>query len=96
MTQKSFSPEEVSTRLGVSMPTVHRKMKSGELPSGKVGARRIITMIDLEKFIGRERAWSVFGPDNEPYDVLKDMRDRDPSVGEMTINSLIETAPGGS
>ncbi len=56
MPKKGFSPAEVAHLLGVSRTTIYREINKGHLDSIKVATRRIITQLDLEKYLGKERA----------------------------------------
>lgn len=45
---------EAARRLGLSTRTIANLIKRGDLPSRKVGRRRLIAMRDLELFLGRD------------------------------------------
>lgn len=38
-------------RLNLSMPTVYKLLKSGELKCVKIGGRKLVTETELERFI---------------------------------------------
>lgn len=57
--QRAFSPEEVSTMLGVSCAVVLSLLKEGKLGSKKIGSTRRIFLSDLEDYLGQERARSL-------------------------------------
>ena len=62
LTKKCFTIKEVATALGVSTVTMYRYIKKGEIGCAKVGkARIIITLYDLIKYLGKERAMCIFG-----------------------------------
>lgn len=46
---------EVTTLLHVSAWTLSRLVNSGEMPTVRIGRRRLITRADYETFIGRRR-----------------------------------------
>lgn len=41
---------------GLSRPTMWRLVKSGDLPSLKIGRRRLVAVRDLDAYIDRQRA----------------------------------------
>ena len=46
-----FSPEEAAEYLGVSAYTVRERLKSGEIPGRKHGARWLIRVVDLAHYV---------------------------------------------
>ncbi|MDQ1326935.1 MAG: DNA-binding protein [Candidatus Poribacteria bacterium] len=56
MSKKGFSPAEIAEMLGVSLATIYREIDRGKFQCVKVGARRVITVWDLEAYLGKERA----------------------------------------
>jgi len=56
ISKKGFSPAEIAEMLGVSLTTIYREIDRGKLQCVKVGARRVITVWDLEAYLGKERA----------------------------------------
>lgn len=50
----AYDVTEVMRRLGVTRPTLYRFLRSGELRSFRLGARRLVSAVALEDFI-RER-----------------------------------------
>ncbi|MDQ1318190.1 MAG: DNA-binding protein [Candidatus Poribacteria bacterium] len=56
MSKKGFSPAEIAEMLGVSLATIYREIDRGKLQCVKVGVRRVITVWDLEAYLGKERA----------------------------------------
>lgn len=47
----TFGVDEVADMLGVSSRTVQTHVSTGDLPSRKIGGRRLVTLSDLEAFI---------------------------------------------
>ena len=45
-----MTPEEVASSLGVSRPTISRRIKAGELKAIKVGNRNRIPIAEFERF----------------------------------------------
>lgn len=45
-----LTPEEVAKQLGVSRPTISRRIKAGELKAVKVGNRNRIPVVEFERF----------------------------------------------
>lgn len=45
------SPSEIADMYGISRPTLYLYMRTGALPSAKVGARRIIYISDMDAFL---------------------------------------------
>lgn len=43
--------EQIMARLNVSMPTVYKLLKSGELKCVKIGGRKLVTESEIERFI---------------------------------------------
>jgi len=62
--RKAFSPQELADLLGVSRATIYREMRRGNLQSVKVGNRRVITLADLENWLGKERARALITRDS--------------------------------
>jgi excisionase family DNA binding protein len=50
--QRLYSLHQVETALGVSRSTLYRLMERGELRSVKIGDRRLIPIIELERLCG--------------------------------------------
>lgn len=48
----AVSPREAARRLGVSVPTFYTLLNNGTIPSVKVGARRLISVKALHRFMG--------------------------------------------
>ncbi|MFT4229491.1 MAG: helix-turn-helix domain-containing protein [Microbacterium sp.] len=46
----SLTPEEVAKQLGVSRPTISRRIKAGDLKAIKVGNRNRIPVAEFERF----------------------------------------------
>ena len=53
--EKLMSMQEVADRLGVSFWTVYRISRSGQLPSVRIGRRRLFAAEDLERLIRETR-----------------------------------------
>ena len=49
--RRAFSVKESSKKAGVSMPTLNRRLWSGEIPSFTIGRRRLIWSEDLDAYI---------------------------------------------
>ncbi|MFZ2238046.1 MAG: helix-turn-helix domain-containing protein [Gordonia amarae] len=45
-----LTPEQVAEQLGVSRPTISRRIKAGELKAVKVGNRNRIPVVEFERF----------------------------------------------
>ncbi|MFT4163915.1 MAG: helix-turn-helix domain-containing protein [Microlunatus sp.] len=45
-----LTPEQVAKQLGVSRPTISRRIKAGELKAVKVGNRNRIPIVEFERF----------------------------------------------
>jgi hypothetical protein len=45
------SPREIATMFGIGKDLVYAAMRSGDLPSSKVGTRRIILIEDMRAFL---------------------------------------------
>jgi excisionase family DNA binding protein len=56
---KGLSAEVLAGRLGVSVSTVKRWLKSGELGSVKIGGRRIVLEVHLRAKFGEEAARDI-------------------------------------
>ena len=54
--------QEAARRLGLSARTVATLVSRRELPSKKVGRRRIIPVVELEAFVGIDRKSDRSGP----------------------------------
>jgi len=61
ITKQTFSVQEVAATLSKEPSTIRSWIIKGHLPAAKLGATTIISMSDLEKALGRERAHSLFG-----------------------------------
>ncbi len=59
MDSGAMSPAEVAQALGVSLPTVHRILASGELRSFKVLRARRITRAAVDEYIALHEAQVV-------------------------------------
>ncbi len=46
----TFTPEQVAKKLGLSRPTISRRIKAGELKAVKVGNRNRIPVAEFERF----------------------------------------------
>ena len=53
--ERLLSVQEVADRLGVSFWTVYRMSRSGQLPSVRIGRRRLFASEDLEQLIRETR-----------------------------------------
>ena len=53
--KKRFCPEDVAKLTGVGLVTIYREMQRGNLSHFRVGKRYIITLPDLEEYIGKDR-----------------------------------------
>jgi excisionase family DNA binding protein len=82
-TEEFLSPDVVGERLGVSVYTVRRWVKTGQLRAFKPGKEYRIREADLEHFL---RAREVKGPDPAAWGAQEDRAD--PSVERIP-------APGG-
>ena len=49
------SPGEIAAMYGISRDRLYAYMRSGALPSAKVGARRIIRIADMDAFLDERR-----------------------------------------
>jgi excisionase family DNA binding protein len=49
------SPAEIALMYGISRDLLYQYMRSGQLPSAKVGGRRIIRIADMEAFLDARR-----------------------------------------
>jgi excisionase family DNA binding protein len=56
-----LSPQEVATVTGLSVTTVRRHIRTGELASSKPGRRRLIARADLDDLMNRRRSGSGGG-----------------------------------
>lgn len=50
------SPAEIAEMYGISRDLLYQYMRSGQLPSAKVGTRRIIRIADMEAFLDARRS----------------------------------------
>jgi excisionase family DNA binding protein len=46
-----LSPEEVAAYLGVSVYTIRERLKQGEIPGRKHGARWLVRVVDLVQYV---------------------------------------------
>lgn len=49
--RKAITVSEAADRLGLGIQTIYRKTYSGEIPSFKVGSRRLIPVEQLDRWI---------------------------------------------
>lgn len=49
------SPREIAAMFGIGKDLIYAALRSGELPSSKVGTRRIIKVADMEAFLDARR-----------------------------------------
>lgn len=49
------SPRELATMFGIGKDLIYAAIRSGELPSSKVGTRRVIMVKDMEAFLDARR-----------------------------------------
>lgn len=52
------SPAEIVDMYGISKALLYQKLRTGEIPSSKVGTRRIIRIADMEAYLDERRAAS--------------------------------------
>ena len=57
MDKLALSVSEASNVLGVGRDVVYALLNSGELPSFKVGARRLIPVSGLRRYVERQTTW---------------------------------------
>lgn len=62
---RSYSIEEIAQKTGQHKETILRHIRSGKLPAAKPGRSYIITLVDLEKYLGQERARHLFAEDED-------------------------------
>ncbi len=55
MQRLTYSVEEVAEVLGIGMTTAKELIRVGDLPSIKIGRRRLIAHVDLEVFVNELR-----------------------------------------
>lgn len=58
--KQGFTPDEVAERLGVCRDTIYREIQRAKLGAVKVGRYHRVTLPDLEAYLGRDRARSLF------------------------------------
>lgn len=51
-----MSPEEVAGYLGISAFTVRQRLKAGDIPGRKHGARWLVRVVDLEAYVAPNNA----------------------------------------
>ena len=51
-----FSPEEITSRIGIGRTLAYRLLNSKEIPSYKVGRRRIVSRKDVEAWLERQKS----------------------------------------
>ena len=54
--QQTYNSVETALLLGVSMATINRLLADGTLPHAKIRGRLIITLDDIARLVGRDRA----------------------------------------
>lgn len=52
-TKEFFSVEEIIAKLGIGRTTAYRLIQTGELPSIRIGARRLISAKEFDAFVAR-------------------------------------------
>jgi excisionase family DNA binding protein len=55
LTPKHYSPQEVATLLGMSVRTILRRIKAGELPASRIGRLLRISDPSLRVFLAERR-----------------------------------------
>ena len=55
LTSKHYSPQEVAKLLGVSVRTILRQIKAGELPASRIGRLLRISDRSLRAFLAERR-----------------------------------------
>jgi excisionase family DNA binding protein len=59
VTRLGWSTREVAEMLGCSKRHIINQIKAGELPSVKLGNRRLVLAADLDEYFARQRASSA-------------------------------------
>jgi len=59
--KRRFSIKDVAELLGVTEQTIYNEISKGKLDCAEVGNRKIISLYDLENYLGKERAHSLLG-----------------------------------
>ena len=54
--KKRYTVDEVAKILEVSPCIIYRELRKGKLKAAKIGRKYIITGLDLEEYLGKERA----------------------------------------
>ena len=55
-----YSIEEIITKLGIGRTTAYRLIQTGQLPSIRVGARRLVSIKEYNAFVARGgTTWAV-------------------------------------
>jgi excisionase family DNA binding protein len=54
-----FSPDELATWLGIGRTMAYRLLSSDEIPSFKIGRRRIVSRRDVEAYLEQQRAHAI-------------------------------------
>ena len=62
--KKRYTVYEVADILKVDKRTIYRDISEGNLKAAKVGREFIITSIDIENYLGKDRAHLLFDEDN--------------------------------
>lgn len=62
MAKHKYTIQDIADRMGLSVRTVRRHIKKGDLPAVKVGRSYVITRTDLVEWLGsEERVDDIFG-----------------------------------
>jgi len=54
--EAALSPAEAAKLLGIGKTLLYEQLASGDLPSSKIGKRRVIQVKEIESFLNRKRA----------------------------------------
>jgi excisionase family DNA binding protein len=57
--KRVLTPEQVANELGISRNLVYRQIKSGIIPSVKVGTRYLISIIAFEKWLSSSQGNTI-------------------------------------
>jgi len=54
-----WSADDIAFLLGFEVRTIRKEIASGKLPSAVIGKRRMMTKVDLEAYLGADRAAEI-------------------------------------